>query len=136
MLNINFKKISLLTFFIIAFYEIFIKMRSILDPIKFIYSKLLQHCPTIWIIYIPVLTVWSFFILIIIFYIFIISFCISINELTYFSSKAIRFSGFRPPALELCLQPPVPILISSMNVYSSRNVVSVTFRSIFYKSQF
>ena len=37
----------LLTFFIIVFCEISIKLRSIFYPIKIIYWKHLRHCPTI-----------------------------------------------------------------------------------------
>ena len=38
---------------------------------------------TIWIIYISILTIWRFFIFTIIFNVFVISFCISINIVTY-----------------------------------------------------
>ena len=48
------KKISFITFFVIDFYEVFINLRSIIDPLKIFYRKLLQHCPTIYIIYIPI----------------------------------------------------------------------------------
>ena len=30
-----------------CFYEILIKLRSIYDPLKIVYWKLLRHCPTI-----------------------------------------------------------------------------------------
>ena len=30
-----------------SFYKIFIKFRSIFDPLKIIFLKLMQHCPTI-----------------------------------------------------------------------------------------
>ena len=50
----NTKKISFITFFVIDFYEVFINLRSIIDPLKTFYRKLLQHCPTIYIIYIPI----------------------------------------------------------------------------------
>ena len=36
MLNINVEKISFITFFIIASYENFIKLRSMYDPLKII----------------------------------------------------------------------------------------------------
>ena len=89
-LNINFEKISFINFFIIFFYRILIKLRSIFDLLKIIYWKLLQHCPTLQIIYIPTLktlNIWWFFTFIIIFHVFIISFCISINRVTYSSSN-------------------------------------------------
>ena len=65
----------------IIFYELFIKLRSIIDPFKFIYWELLQHLLNIWIIYIPIFKIWGSFI--INFNIFIISFCISMNCVTY-----------------------------------------------------
>ena len=74
-------------FFIIIFYEIFIKLRSIFYPFKILYWKLLRHCPTIRIIYIPILKIWWFFIFIVIFHVFVITFCISINRVTYCSSN-------------------------------------------------
>ena len=47
--NIDYQiqKKSFTTFFFIVFYEIFIKLKSIFDPLKIIYWKLLRHCPTI-----------------------------------------------------------------------------------------
>ena len=53
-LNISFKKISIVTFFILVFYEIFIKLRSIFYPLKFFYWNPLWHWLTIQIIYIPI----------------------------------------------------------------------------------
>ena len=79
----NFKKISFITFFIIAFYEILIKLRSEFCPLKTIYWKLLRHCPTIKTIYIPLLKIGQFFIFVIIFYVFLISFCVLIYRVTY-----------------------------------------------------
>ena len=54
-MNINFKKISFITFFIIFFYEIFIKLRGIFYKLKIIYWKPLLHCPSTYIIYISIL---------------------------------------------------------------------------------
>ena len=44
--KINFKKIFLITLFIIVIYEIF-KLRSIFDLLKVFSWKLLRHCPSI-----------------------------------------------------------------------------------------
>ena len=44
-------KMSIIAFFIMISYEIFIKLRSVFHPLKIIYRKLLQHCQSIWIIY-------------------------------------------------------------------------------------
>ena len=57
-----------------------------LYPLKVIYWKPLQHCPTIWIIYIPILKIWPFLIFVIIFRVFVISFWILINRVRYGSS--------------------------------------------------
>ena len=38
-----------------SFYEIFIKLTSIFNPLKVLYWKLLRHCSKISIIYIPIL---------------------------------------------------------------------------------
>ena len=73
-LDINFKKIYFMTFFIIILCKIFIKLRSFFYSFKFIYCKHLRHCPSMYIIYI--------LIFIIIFHIFMISFCISMNYIT------------------------------------------------------
>ena len=72
------QKLFFIIFFIIVFYKIFIQLTILFHPLK-IYWRLLSHCPTIWIIYIPILKIWRFLILIIIFNVFIISFCISIE---------------------------------------------------------
>ena len=82
-MNINFKQISFITFFIITFYQISIKLISIFDPLKILYWKLLQHCPSTEIIPIPLFTIWWFFIFIIIFHTCIISFCILIICMAY-----------------------------------------------------
>ena len=84
----NIKKISFITFFDIEFYEVFINLRSIIDPLKIFYRKLLQHCPTIYIIYIPIFKTWRFFIFVILFHIFLISFCASMNCVTYSSCNS------------------------------------------------
>ena len=68
-----------------SYLSIYIKLRSIFYPLKIIYRKLLRYSPTISNIYIPLLNIRrSFFI--IIFHVFVISFCILINRVTYFSS--------------------------------------------------
>ena len=54
-MNISFEKRSFISFFIIVFYEIFIKLKSIFYTLKIIYLKLLRHFPSIWIVYIPIL---------------------------------------------------------------------------------
>ena len=82
MLNINFKKNSFITFFIITFYEVFIKLWSTFNPPKVIHWKLFWHFPTKWIIY-PIFNIWRLFIFIIIFHVFIVSFCISMNRVTF-----------------------------------------------------
>ena len=71
--------ILLLNFFFI--------FKGISDPIQIIYWKLWQHCPTKYIIYIPILKIWQFLIFIMIFLVFGISFCTSINRVTYSSSN-------------------------------------------------
>ena len=86
-LNIISKKTSFIIFFIIVFYKIFIKLRSTFDLLNIIYWKLLQHCLAIKNIYISILKIWWFFIFILIFYVFPISFCILINKVTYSSSN-------------------------------------------------
>ena len=79
-LNINFKKISFITYFIIVFYEIFIRLRSIFYPLEIFTGRFgdttqpHNHNST-----------WRFFISIIIFYVFVISSCILINRVTYSS---------------------------------------------------
>ena len=92
LLYTNFKKISFITFFVIVFYKIFIKLRSIFDLLKIVYSKLLRHCPFIYIISIPILKAWWFFIFIIIFHVFVISFCISINRMAYSTSNTFFYN--------------------------------------------
>ena len=52
-----------------SFYKIFIKLGSIFYPIKIIDWKLLQHCPILKIIYIPILETGRFFIFVIIFHV-------------------------------------------------------------------
>ena len=78
-------KISFITLVIIILPKIFIKLRSFFNPFKFIYWKLLRHCPSIQIIYIPI---WWFLIVIIIFHIFVISFCISMYCVKYSFSNS------------------------------------------------
>ena len=58
-------------------------MRSIFYRLKSIYWKLLRHCPPIYIIYTPILNIRRFFILILIFHVFVISFCNPINRMIY-----------------------------------------------------
>ena len=43
----HFKKPSFITFSVIVFYEFFIKLRNIFDPLKIIYWKYLLYCPSI-----------------------------------------------------------------------------------------
>ena len=90
-LNTNFKKISLITFSIIAFYEIFHKSRSIFNLFKAIYRQILWHYPFIQIIYVLIFKIWWFFIFIIIFHVFIISLHISINSMTYSTSDSFFY---------------------------------------------
>ena len=71
-----------MTLFIITFCKAFIKFRKIFNPFKVIYWQPLWYCPTILLIYIPIFKIWRFLILIILFHIFVISFCISINRVT------------------------------------------------------
>ena len=71
-LNINFKQIFFITFFIIVFYGIFIKLRSKFCLLRIIYWKLLQHCLPIEIIYTPILSIWRSFIFITIYHVFVI----------------------------------------------------------------
>ena len=85
-MNINFEKISFIILFIIVFYEIIIKLKSVFELLKIIYWKAFRHSPATKIIYIPILNIWRFFILIIIVYVFVISFSILINRVTYSSS--------------------------------------------------
>ena len=59
------------------FYEVLIKFKNIFNPLKTIYWHLLQHCPTIF--FVPLFKKLRFFILIIIFNVFTISFCILMN---------------------------------------------------------
>ena len=73
-------------FFDYIFRKIFIKLRNIFYPLKIIYWKLLRHCLTIQMIYIPILNIRRFFIFIIIFHVFVISFCIWINKVRWSSS--------------------------------------------------
>ena len=54
-LNISFEKVSFFTFFIIPFYETFVKFRKIFNPIKTIYRQLLWHLLPRKIIYVPIL---------------------------------------------------------------------------------
>ena len=74
-------KISLITFFFIIFSEAWIKFRNILKPLKLICRHRLFHCPTIQIICIPIFKIWRFF-FIIMFHVFVISFCIAMNRVT------------------------------------------------------
>ena len=71
------------TIVIIAFYEIFIKFKCFFNPFKVISSQVLWHCPTIQIIYILIFQIWPFFISIIIFHVFVITFFILINSVTF-----------------------------------------------------
>ena len=73
------------------FFEIFIKLSSTFDSVIVIYWKFLRHCPSIQIIYIPILKSCIFFIFIIIFQIFVISFCLSINRATYSSFNKFSY---------------------------------------------
>ena len=69
-----------------SYLSIYIKLRSIFYPLKIIYRKLLRYSPTISSIYIPLLKIRRSFFFIIIFHVFLISFCILINRVTYSSS--------------------------------------------------
>ena len=80
------QKVFYITIFIVAFYIIFIKLRCVFNPLKTIHLQLLWHCQLIKSIYVPVLKTWWFFIFIIMFQVFIISFCVSVNNMTYFTS--------------------------------------------------
>ena len=82
-LNFNFKKIFFSTFFIIIFYKAFIKFRNMFNQLKVIYRQPLWHCPAMCIIYVLIFNIWRFFIFIIIFNVFVISFCISMNSMTF-----------------------------------------------------
>ena len=73
-MNVNFKKISFIPFFIIIFYKTFIKFKFIFIQLKFFYGKLLLHCSTIQFIYIPIFKIHRFVIFIIILYILGINF--------------------------------------------------------------
>ena len=73
-MNVNFKKISFIPFFIIIFYKTFIKFNYIFTQLKFFYSKLLLHCSTVQFIYIPIFQIHRFVIFIIILYILGINF--------------------------------------------------------------
>ena len=84
-MDINFEKISFISFCVIVSYKIFIKLGSIFYPRKIIYWKSLRYYPTISIIYIPILNIRRFFPFIVILQLFVISFCISINRRTYSS---------------------------------------------------
>ena len=68
------------------------KLRSIFDLFKFIYQKLLRHCPTMQIIYIPVFKIRWFYIFVIIFHIFVISFCILMNLMLFSIINSISIS--------------------------------------------
>ena len=79
-LKINFKKMSFIIFFIIVFYEIFIKLGSIFYLQKVFTGNFYYIAqPSKLIIYIPILNIWRFFVFIIIFHVFVISFCMLIN---------------------------------------------------------
>ena len=84
-LNINFKKISFIAVFIVVFYDIFIKLRYIFNPLKTIYSQLLGHFPSIHIIYSPILRCD----VITTFHVIVVSFPILINSMTYSTFAAI-----------------------------------------------
>ena len=68
---------------LLSFHEIFFHLRCFCNPLKIIYRWCLWHCLSIQIIYVPILKIWWFFIFIIIFHAFIISFHISIKRVTY-----------------------------------------------------
>ena len=51
-LNIKFKKISFISFFIVTFYKSFLKLRIIFKPFIFLYKQLLWHCVVVKIIYV------------------------------------------------------------------------------------
>ena len=70
----NLRKYLSSFFSLYFFYKIFIKFRSIFNPLKIVYWKLLRHWPTIQIIYIPVLRIRQFFIFIIIFMYLLLAF--------------------------------------------------------------
>ena len=73
---------SFITIFIVVFYEISIKLRYVFNPLKTVYRQISGQDPAILkLIYIPVIKIWSFFIFIIIFHIFIISVYISLNRI-------------------------------------------------------
>ena len=112
-LNINLEKISFVTFFIIVFYEVFIKLRSFYYPFKMIYRKLLWHCPTIQFIYISVIKIWCFYIFIIIFHIFLLAFVY----------------------LWITWHTPLLISFSTVNIMSA-SVTSSYFTSVFFKTAF
>ena len=85
-MDINFKEISCIPFCIIIFHKALIKFRNILNPFKVIYRQLSSHFAAIQFIYIQIFKIWRFFIFIIIFHVFVISFNISINGMTYSTS--------------------------------------------------
>ena len=72
--NINFKKTSLITILIVAFCEIFIKLRCNFNLLETIYRQTLWYFSSIWVIYILALTIWWFF------HVFVINFLIMINN--------------------------------------------------------
>ena len=59
--------------------------------VNIIYRQLLWHCLTIKIIYIPIFKIWRFFIFNRIFHVFVISFRISMNSMTYSSSDTFFY---------------------------------------------
>ena len=59
-LNINLKNLPFISFSILDFNEILIKLRSIFNPLKTIYWQLFRHYPTIHIIYFPIIKIWRF----------------------------------------------------------------------------
>ena len=86
-LNIIFKKTFFITSFIIVFFEILFKLRMIFDPFKYITGKFCNIKQLYESYYISIFMIWWCFILITIFHIFIIRFCISMNYVTYSSSN-------------------------------------------------
>ena len=110
-LNINFKKISFLTFFTIPSYKAFIKFRNIFTLFKVIYKQRLWHCLTTQIIYIGILRYDSF----------------------SFLSKFFMYLllAFAYLLIERHIPPLIPFLIINS---ASISVNSSSFTSVFLKS--
>ena len=72
-------------------------MKSSLNwGVSFILSKLstgnfLRYCPSLYIIYIPILKIWQFSIFSIVFHVFVINFCILINRVAYSSCNTFFY---------------------------------------------